>query len=299
MLATGADDRTIKLWDRATGAELATLTGHAAEVVALAFTPDGKTLVSSGSESVLRLWQVSPPREIERTPAQLQTFNRLRRYSPYIFVAPDGKKLYVWLPNPDTRIKTLVECFDLNEGKQLFQFVDDNRSVNSLAFCANGKLVATGAKDGSVRLHDLEQQGAILPGGDWLCFDKAGAKEAVGVADLALTPDGKTLVVTSDEGEVKIGDIASRTMRKTFKAHDGRIMACVTSPDGKRCATVGLDNIVKLWDLETARELRRWPLGRPATEMHGLLVSSLAFAPDGRQLATANTDTTVYLLDLP
>ncbi len=300
LLASGSDDSTIKLWDRATGAELATLTGHPNPVVSLAFTPDGKTLVSSGEEAAIRLWQVSPPREIERTAGQMQSFNHLRRYSPYIFVEPEGKKLYVWLPLNEARISTMVECYDLREGKQLFQFFDDNRKVNSLAFCANGKLAASGARDGSVRLYDLQQQGAILKGGDWHVFDKAGVKEpTVGVADLALTPDGKTLVVTSDEGEIKVGDVATRTFRTTFKGHDRKIMACITSPDGKRAATVALDNIIKLWDLQTGHELRRWSLGRAATDQYGLLINSLVFTPDSRQLVTANADTTVYLLELP
>jgi WD40 repeat protein len=293
LLATGAADNTIKLWDRATGAEVATLTGHANPIVSLVFTPDSKMLVSSGYEAALRLWEVSPPREIPRTPGQMQAFSRLRRYSPYIFLEPAGKKLFVWLPLNENRISTMVECYDLHEGKQEFTFFDDARKVESLSFCANGKIAATGAKDGTVRLHDLTEKGAVMKGGDWSFY------ENVGVADLALAPDGKTLIVTSAEGDIKVGDIPSRTVRRGWKGHDSKVQACIASPDSKRCATIGLDNILKLWDLETGTELRRWVLGRPAADIQGLALGNLAFTPDGRQLVTANTNTTVYLLELP
>ena len=76
-------------------------------------------------------------------------------------------------------------------------------------------------------------------------------------------------------------------------------MACITSPDSKRCATLGLDNVLKLWDLESGRELRQWVMGRPAAESEGLAVRTLLFSADGRQLLTANANTTVYALELP
>ena len=72
------------------------------------------------------------------------------------------------------------------------------------------------------------------------------------------------------------------------------VYICQTSPDGKRLATYGEDNIVKVWDME-GKELRRWDLGRN----QGTFVINFAFTPDGRQLVTANKNTTVYVLDLP
>jgi WD40 repeat protein len=298
LLATGSADHTIKLWDRATGAEIATLTGHTKGVRSLAFAPDSKTLISSGAEATLRLWEVAPPREIPRSPAQLQSFGHMPGPSPYLFVDSSGKKLFVWVPpgENEARGRSDVDCYDLRQGTKLFSFVDDNRLVHSLAFSANGKLAATGAEDDSVRLYDLEKQGTMLPGGDRFFFKKEGEKKPVGIADLALAPDGTTLIVTSNDGEVAIADVAKKTVRRSFKAHDGKIMACITSADGKRFATLGQDNVLKLWDLESGRELRRWALGKPAAAP---VVHSLAFAADDRQLATGNANTTIYLLDLP
>jgi WD40 repeat protein len=58
ILASGSDDKTIKLWDLQTGVEIATLSGHDSYVQSVAFSPDGKTLVSGGHDKTVKVWQV-------------------------------------------------------------------------------------------------------------------------------------------------------------------------------------------------------------------------------------------------
>jgi WD40 repeat protein len=300
IIATGSTDRTIKLWKRATGEEIATLTGHPGAVMSLVFTPDSKRLVSSGSEASIRLWEVNPPREIQRTQQQLNVFNKLRRYSPFIATDPDGKTVFVWQPVNETSVSTWVEAFDVATGAFKFEFKETskngNRKINSLAFCANGKLAVTGAKDGSVRFFDLtkmQDEGGVPQaaaiGADWPIFaDKSG------VADLGITPDAQTLVATSVKGDIMIGKIQGREVTKTFKGHDGPILLCNISPDGKVFATVGEDNMIKAWSLD-GKELRRWDLG----QHRGMFLIGFAFTNDSKQIVTANANTTVYVLDLP
>lgn len=303
IIATGSSDRTIKLWDRKTGVEIATLTGHTHAVMALIFTPDSKQLVSSAYDAEIRLWQVSPPREIVRTPQQLRVLGKgsLRFRSSYIGFDPDGKTLLVWLALDTPTVKTIVEVIDLPAGLPVYDFKETNLKINCAAFCANGKLVATGsavrpaiggspAKEGVVRIWSLDKAGAsILPGGDWFLFEKG-----VGLADLAITPDGNTLIAAGTQGEVKLADIQKREVLKTIKAHEAKIGALIVSPDGKKFATFDTDNVVKAWSID-GTELRRWDLGKN----QGMFVVNFAFTPDGRQLVTANANTTVYVLELP
>ncbi|MCS7045273.1 MAG: hypothetical protein NZO58_02845 [Gemmataceae bacterium] len=290
-IASGASDRSIRLWDRTTGHELTRLTGHSDAITYLAFTPDGKTLISSSVDRSIRLWDVTTGRELPRSPAQQQSFTGLRNYAPYLVVAPDGKKLIVWLPGND-RFAT-VGVFDVDTGAELFSFTDQGRQVHAMSFSANGKYAATAARNGAVRLWDLDRRGQALPGGDWFFFDKG-----VNLGDIALTPDGATLVVTSEAGDVKIADVAKREVLHQFKAGQSRIPVCLVSPDGKRFVTAAEDNVVKLWDLATGRELRSWDMKTPP-QRRGSFVRSVAFSPDGRHLVTGNANTTVFVLELP
>jgi WD40 repeat protein len=293
QIASGGLDNTIRIWDRATGALLASLTAHFGGVTGLAYTPDGKTLISSGEDKTIRLWDPIGFREITPSPEQAASFKGLTNASPYLFVTPSSDRLLAWIPIPNSAsLTSLVECFAWPSGKRLFPFNDGPRKTGSLTFCANGKLAATGAADGSVRVWKLEENRAeVIPGGDWPLFSK------VGVADLALTPDGVTLVATSDKGEVKIADVTKRTVRQTIAAHPARIVGCLVSPDGKRFVTVGADNVVKCWDLDGGKELRQWVMGPPNPRLDRSV--SMVFTPDGRQLVLTNPDTTIFVLELP
>lgn len=290
-IASGASDRTIKIWDRATGVELATLTGHGAGVISVVFSPDSKTLVSSSVDRSIRLWDVATGMELPRSPGQQQSFTGLINPSPYITLTPDGKKLNAWIPGNERRMSIAV--YDLASGAEIAMINDQGRHVHALAFSADGKTTATAGKDGSVRVWDLEKRGQMLPGGDWFPFDKG-----IGVGDIALTPDSKTLIVTSDAGEVKICAIATKEVVRSFKAHTQRVIGCQVSLDGKRFATMSGDNVVKLWDLAAGQELRSWDMNTPAVE-RGAFLTSFVFSADGKQLVTGNANTSLFVLDLP
>jgi WD40 repeat protein len=296
-IASGSLDGTIKLWDRTTGGLVGSLAGHPSGVRAVAYAPDGKILVSSGyTDRMIRLWDPIALRELPRTAEQNLTFQNMSGNSPYLFVTPDGNRLYAWFPvTSQGGITTMVDCFQLAPARRAFDFKEMGRKVGSLAYCANGKLAATGAEDGSVRIWKLEENRAVVaPGGDWPLFGK------VGVADIALTPDGLTLIATSNAGEVKIADITRREVRQTLTAHPkSRILSCQASPDGKRFVTLGDDAVLKCWDLDSGKELRQWVIGQPTAAGHGSLVGTVTFTPDSRQVVTANADSTLFVLDLP
>jgi WD40 repeat protein len=60
-LVTGSEDRTIKLWDTATGEEVFTLRGHTSGVFSVAFSPDGRRIASGSVDRTVRVWDTSPP----------------------------------------------------------------------------------------------------------------------------------------------------------------------------------------------------------------------------------------------
>ena len=291
-IASGASDRTIKIWDRATGVELATLTGHADAVISLVFAPDSRTLVSSSADKSIRIWDVTTGKELPRSPSQQQSFTGLINPAQYITLAPDGRRLHAWIPGNDRY--TSINAYDLATGAEHFSITDQGRRVDALAFSADGKTAATasGAKGGSIRVWDLDKR-QLLPGGDWLLFDKN-----IGPGDLALSPDGKTLIATSDAGDIKICAVAGREVIRSLKGHNQKIIAVQASLDGKRFATIGANFAVKFWDLASGQELRFWDMSLPAVDRLSFN-PGLAFSPDGKQLVTGNANGTLFVLDLP
>ena len=229
-------------------------------------------------------------KEIARSTSQQQNWVGMMRAPLLLSMAPDGKTLNAWVP-ADERSTNIV-AFDL-EGNERGQIVDQNRNVRSLCFSADGKRAATGATNGSVRVWDLDKRATIpASGGDWKFWD-----EKVAVADLALTPDGSKIVVTSEKGDIKIATVEGRKIEKEFKGHAEKINGCIVSPDGKRFATWDAENVIKLWDLTSGEELRHWDLA--GVDRSRSAVSSFAFSPDGRNIAAGNSNTTIILLDLP
>jgi WD40 repeat protein len=304
LIASGGGDHVIRLWDSATGQERLTLPGHDGDVLALSFTPDGKTLISSGSDRTIKRWDLVSGKELPAQVGHRQNFVSLVSAVPVLQVSADGQRLAVWLPGNE-RFSNL-RLFDLATGNVLLTAKDDNRNVRAVAFSADGKQAALGAEDGSVRLYLLGKQAEVRPGGDWFPFpepkpEKAGKDpEKAGVLALAFRPDGTTLLVGNARGQVCVCDVAQKKILHTLQAHPPGRMVCAFSDDGKRFATVGVDNVVKLWDAASGKELRRWQMPLPEqVGFGGSLIAALAFTPDGRGLITANADTTLYLLELP
>src|SRR5205823_4236208 len=128
------------------------------------------------------------------------------------------------------------------------------------------------------------------------------------ITDLVLTPDQKHLLTGDSRGEVKRWDLAAVEQQlkkggqakpeRSLNAHAHGVTGFAMSPDGSRFATAGQDNVVKVWDTATGKELATWDFHIPATSSRSL-VRSLTFTPDNRHVVTANADTTCYLLEVP
>jgi WD40 repeat protein len=285
-VASGAADRTIKLWDLATGGVRRTLHGHTGQLTALAFDPDGKRLYSSASDRTLRMWDVASGELLPQRPTHSANHNHMLNPARSLATTPDGKRLFAWVPGND-RFSTL-KSYDPESGKEIFTYSDTGRTVLAVCFSKDGRRAAVGARDGSVRVIDLNLQQA-LPGGDWFIFDKE-----VGVNALTFDPDHRTLYCGGTNGELKAATIHDRKVTWTMKAHAGQVSSCASSPHGKLLATAGNDNRVNLWELPGGKLLRSWQV-HAATPDRSSFVRQLVITPDGR-IVTANANTTLYIL---
>lgn len=151
------------------------------------------------------------------------------------------------------------------------------KGVEALAVSPDGQLVASGGKDGSIRL--------------WRGSSSVATLQAHANAVLALdfSPDGQTLASADADHRIVLWQVAEHRARVVLDDHEGPVHALVFSPDGRRLASAGADRRIVLRD-----GLSGAPLGAPLLA-HADTVTGLAFSPDGESLASVGYDGNLFL----
>ncbi|RSM67936.1 hypothetical protein DMB66_14560 [Actinoplanes sp. ATCC 53533] len=208
-LASGASDRTIRLWDTATGQSVSTMKEHLDSVLDLAFSPDGKLLASAGhsDDASVLLWQTG-------------AWKRVAKLNPKI------------------------------------------ESVQAVAFSPDGGTIAAGGIGGPVVLWDARTltERARLSG------------HRNGTYDVAFSPDGKTLASGGNDGSVRVWNASNGRLVKALPGPSP--MGVAFSPDGKLLAAGGTDGEVRLWSTVD------WRAGTALTRSDAL-IESVDFSRDG------------------
>jgi WD40 repeat protein/serine/threonine protein kinase len=272
-VASGSEDRSIRLWDLATGQVRAVLVGHAYPIRSLSFSPDGHTLASScHDDGEIRLWETATGKE--------RTRFILGPKLESILFTPDGKKVIAGGLD-GTWIR------DMGAGVSKERFLQQPATPLSMAVTPDGRTLATGNNDGTVRLWDLPSARERLV--------LRGPRELVW--GVALTTDGRTLASGSTEPSARLWDVASGKLLAVLD-HCYPVRALAFAPDGRMLATALSEEkrpfvagAVQLWDVASAAERKTFDLNEDR-------VRSLAFLPHGRTVVLGCTDNTVRLLDV-
>jgi hypothetical protein len=266
-LAVGSLDRTVRLYDGGSGAELGRVEAHSAGVLCLAFSPDGAALATGSQDRAVELWELrgdpGRPRQRWRAAGHGGNVNALA-------FLPDGQRLLSGSHDGTLRL------WEAATGQQWKAWPAHAGAVWSVAVSPDGRTALSGGQDRLVRLWDLAR-GELLA--DW-------PEQEMNVSCVAFSPDGR--LALSGGGTVRLWDVASRREVRMLDGHQGRVLAVAFSPDGRWVLTGSRDQRVRLFDVASGR-----CLGSGAE--HTWWVTSLAWAPGGRLAASGSGDRTVCL----
>ena len=162
--------------------------------------------------------------------------------------------------------------------------------VNALAISPNGRAIATGGADKTVRLWDLTTGELIYAFAQYIPLISPGHRDAVTAVLFGL--DGRTLFSGGADGAVKWWDLANYRLISTLPEKGWVTAAIALSPNGDMLVSAGGEGKIKLWDLPT--------LTVQATLIHHQdWVSAIAFSPDGKTLFSSSWDKTICFWGLP
>jgi WD40 repeat protein len=258
----------VYLWDIARAKALRHFPVHQGWVQSLSFSPDGKTLATSGPEPTIRVWDVATGRETIPQPGHRGWIRKLA-------ISPaDGTVFTCGLDGS-------VRRWDMASGRELGIFATFDSPIETIAFAADGKtLLLRDMRGGLVALWSVAERREIrrLP----------RIEERNFVRHAAFSPDGKTVA-----SERRIWDAASGKVLVSFRDSDEEnnrsenFYPLLYTPEGKQIITLERDG-VRVWDIASGKEAR-WVL-----RIKGFSFSSIAISPDGRFLARGGVTPRVF-----
>ena len=285
--------------------------GHTNDVLAVAFSNDGKRFVTAGRDKIAILWDLEGNELARFTNHTGHIYDLV--FTPddqYVLSASGDKTVRLWdltgleiqqfrgtnnaafmsaaISSGGERIVTggsdnKIRHFD-REGNQLLEYEGHNRNsassrVLSVKFSADGQQVLSGSFDGTAKLWDLE-------GNQLQFFDVASS----GVNEVTFSPDGNQVLTTTGDHKAKLWDLEGNELAR-FEGHSRYVQSACFSPDGQYVFTAAGDNTIRQWDLE-GRELKRY-------SVQFRYLQTAAFSPDGQWLVTGGSkDKPVLLWDM-
>ncbi len=274
-LASGSDDKNIKLWDLNNQKFLANLSGHSQAVKSVTFSPDGKILATASDDKTIKLWHVETLKEICTLLGHSHAVKS-------VAFSPDGQILA-----SGSWDKT-IKLWDVNTGTEICTITGHQLQVNSVAFSPQGQLLASASYDRTIRLWQISKELQNRP-----CYSLLGtlSGHAWAVLTVAFSPDGNILATGSDDNTIKLWEVNTGQLICTLVGHSWSVVAVAFTADGETLLSASCDKTVKLWKVSTAEEI-------VTLSGHIDSVSAVAVSKVRQLIASGSRDKTIKLWQL-
>jgi len=270
---SGSNDNTARIWDLATGETLMVLEmpednelSNERGVFGVRFLPDNQRVVTGDLGGFLYLWDIS-------TGEILTEYEDVRAPVGAIDVSDDGEFLLM----STTSGEAYINLYNVESGKVLRSYFGHTIGIYGLAFSPDGKTIASASVDGTAAIWDLE-----VPGMGY----KVDLPASGSGSEIAMHPDGKTFFEAGFDGIIRMRDVATGQIIRTFDDIAGRwCVSLGVSPDGRYLisgdyvtAEPNEEQNAYLWDIRTGELLRTF-------DQNNGYIFAIAFSPDGKNVA--------------
>jgi WD40 repeat protein/type II secretory pathway predicted ATPase ExeA len=191
-LASGVDNKTVRLWEVRTGRPVHDLAGLRRSVICIAFSPDGRWLASGGGDKTIEIWEVATGQEMRRLSGHKKDV-----YA--VAFSPDGR----WLASASG--DKSVKLWDATTGREVHTLEGHRKPVTSLAFSPDGRWLASGSWDTTIKIWD------VVTGHE----EQTLAGHTHHVYTVAVDSSGRTLASGSEDGTIKLWRLRRPVERST------------------------------------------------------------------------------------
>ncbi|KAH9487249.1 Vegetative incompatibility protein HET-E-1 [Psilocybe cubensis] len=248
-----------------------TLKGHEGNINCVAFSPDGKHIVSGSNNRTLRLWDAETGEQIG---APLEGHEH---WVWSVAFSPDGRHIV------SGSLDKTLRLWDAQTREQIGAPLEGHQDwVWSVAFSPDGKHIVSGSRDSTLRLWNAEtreQIGAPFEGHQSF------------VQSVAFSPNGRHIISSSDDKTLRLWDAETgKQIGAPFVGHQDSMQSVVFSPDGRCIVSGSYDQTLQMWDAKSRQQ------SIPFKGQHGL-VQCIAFSPDGRHIVSSLHNKTLRIWD--